>query len=236
MTARRRVTCVDQDRIRTLRDGRQLTVVLNRPDKSNAVDLPLARELVDALKHLHDDVDCALIRAEGRSFCAGGDVGSFAAVSGGVGGAGLGLAVACDIVVCGESTRFRPAYLSLGLTPDSGLSWVLPRYFGRARALDLLLTDGSFTAAEVHAVGFVSRVVPDERVEQEAADVVARLGAGPTVALGRTRRLVRDGVTRPLADQLDAEGVAIAEAAELPEGREGVRALAERRKPEFPRP
>jgi len=260
--------CVDQDRIRTVRDGRQLTAVLNRPDKSNAVDLPLARELVDALKRLHDDVDCALIRAEGRGFCAGGDVGSFAAaeqpgeylaelaavfheairlietspvpvvaaVSGGVGGAGLGLAAACDIVVCGESTRFRPAYLSLGLTPDSGLSWVLPRYFGRARALDLLLTDGSFTAAEAHAVGFVSRVVPDERVEQEAADVIARLGAGPTVALGRTRRLVRDGATRPLADQLDAEGVAIAEAAELPEGREGVRAFTERRKPEFPRP
>lgn len=266
---RRRVSRVDhQDRIRTVRDDRQLIVVLDRPDKSNAVDLPLARELVGAVKQLNDDVDCALFRAEGRSFCAGGDVGSFAAaerpgeylaelaavfheairlvetspvpvvaaVRGGVGGAGLGLVAACDIVVCGESARFRPAYLSLGLTPDSGLSWALPRYFGRARALDLLLTDGAFTAAEAHAVGFVSRVVPDERVEQEAADVLTRLGAGPTAALGRTRRLVRDGVTRPLAEHLDAEGIAIAEAAERPEGREGVRAFTERRQPEFPRP
>lgn len=247
------------------RDGIVRTVVLDRPDKSNAVHLPLARQLLDALVDLDEQTRCVLIRASGDNFCAGGDVAAFAtadkpsaylgelaevfhdvirrierspvpvvaAVQGGVGGAGLGLAVACDIVLCGQSARFRPAYLSLGLTPDAGLSWTLPRYFGQPRALELLLTDGVFTADEAAAAGFVSRVGPDDQLIAEARNVARRIAAGPASALARTRRLVRDGASRSLDEHLDVEAESIAGSADHPDGREGVSAFTTRRAPQF---
>lgn len=155
-------------------------------------------------------------------------------MQGGVGGAGLGLAAACDIVLCGQSARFRPAYASVALSPDAGLSWVLPRSFGRARAMELLLDDGVFTADEARAAGFVSRVVPDAELGPESLRLASRLAAGPTGALARTRRLVRDAAARSLSDQLDAEAAQIAVSADQDEHRAGVRAFVERRRPEFP--
>lgn len=260
------VKCVMEQRwVRVERDGDVRVVVLDRPDKSNAVHLPLARQLLSAVDEFDDQVRCVLIQAAGGNFCAGGDVAAFgaaddpraylaelagvfhqiirrvdrlqvpvvAAVQGGVGGAGLGLVAACDVVLCGQSARFRPAYLSLGITPDAGLSWVLPRYFGQARALDLLLNDGAFTADEAAATGFVSRVVPDDELALYARKTAQHLAAGPTTALARTRRLVRDGANRTLSAHLDAEAESIADAADHPDGREGIRAFLERRNPSF---
>jgi 2-(1,2-epoxy-1,2-dihydrophenyl)acetyl-CoA isomerase len=147
-----------------------MTVTLDRPDKLNALNIPLLQDLLAALESVDAGVRCVLFDAAGTSFCAGGDVGTFlavedpsaylselagianavvraidsspvpvvAAVQGTAGGAGIGLAAACDVVVCGSSSRFRPAYLSLGLSPDVGVSWLLARALGHARALDAL--------------------------------------------------------------------------------------------------
>lgn len=155
-------------------------------------------------------------------------------VRGWAAGAGLSLAACGDLVVCGPSTRFRSAYTSLGLTPDGGMSWILPRVLGPARAMDVLLADRLLTAEEALAAGLVSRVVADEQVDTEAAELARRLAHGPRQALAATRHLVRQGLTRDLDRQLDAEAAQIALAAGRAEGREGVQAYVQRRAPNFP--
>ena len=154
-----------------------------------------------------------------------------AAVRGWAAGAGMSLVLAADIAVAGVSTRLRPAYPAIGLTPDGGLSWTLPRAVGAARARHILLTDRVLDADEALALGLVATVVPDDEVVSEADGLAQRLADGPTRALGRTKRLVRaDG---DLDAHLDAEADAIAESVTDAEGREGVAAFRERRAPRF---
>jgi 2-(1,2-epoxy-1,2-dihydrophenyl)acetyl-CoA isomerase len=156
-----------------------------------------------------------------------------AGVHGEVAGAGIGLLGACDIVVCGRKTKLRPAYGSLGLSPDGGTSWALTRALGAPRALELLLTDGALTAAEAHQAGLVARLVDDERLTEAAVHLAHQVAAGPIRAMVRTRGLVRRAAIRTLEEQLDEEARLIEESAADAEGREGVRAFAEQRRPEF---
>ncbi|WP_222265569.1 enoyl-CoA hydratase/isomerase family protein [Modestobacter marinus] len=156
-----------------------------------------------------------------------------AGVHGEVAGAGIGLLGACDIVVCGRKTRLRPAYGSLGLSPDGGTSWALTRALGAPRALELLLTDGSLTAADAHQAGLVARLVDDERLTDAAVALAHEVAAGPIRAMVRTRGLVRRAAIRTLEEQLDEEARLIEESAADSEGREGVRASAEKRRPDF---
>lgn len=154
-----------------------------------------------------------------------------AAVRGWAAGAGMSLVLAADIAVAGRSTRLRPAYSAIGLSPDGGLTWTLPRAVGSARARHILLTDRVLDASEALALGLVAMVVPDDEVATEAHALAERLADGPTRALGRTKRLVRaDG---DLDAHLDAEADAIAESVADAEGQEGVAAFRERRAPRF---
>lgn len=156
-----------------------------------------------------------------------------AGVRGWVAGAGIGLACAGDVVVCGTSTRMRPAYISLGLSPDGGVSWRLARALGRARALDVLLGDGVLTADEALAGGLVSRVVADDTVDDVAADLARGLADGPTAAMVRIRNLVDHAAHTSLVEQLSLEADAIAVSAREAAGQEGIRAFLERRPPRF---
>jgi len=154
-----------------------------------------------------------------------------AAVRGWAAGAGMSLVLAADIAVAGASMGLRPAYSAIGLSPDGGLTWTLPRAVGAARARHILLTDRVLLAEEALAMGLVATVVPDDQVDTEALGLAQRLADGPTRALSRTKRLVRaDG---DLDAQLDAEADAIAESVSDAEGREGVAAFRERRAPRF---
>jgi 2-(1,2-epoxy-1,2-dihydrophenyl)acetyl-CoA isomerase len=157
-----------------------------------------------------------------------------AAVRGWAAGAGMSLVLAADIAVAGVSTRMRPAYSAIGLSPDGGLTWTLPRAVGAARARHILLTDGVIGADEAREWGLVAAVVPDDEVATEAQALAQRLADGPTRALGRTKRLVRGGHD-DLDAQLDAELDAIAESTADAEGREGVAAFRDRRPPTFHR-
>ncbi|MFD5492992.1 enoyl-CoA hydratase/isomerase family protein [Streptomyces sp. NPDC127091] len=157
-----------------------------------------------------------------------------AAVHGWATGAGMSLACAADITVCGSSARFRPAYPAIGLSPDGGMTWTLPRLIGPARARDLLLTDGVLGADEALRTGLVSRVVADDDVRAEALSVARQLAAKPPQVLARVKALLHEGADRDLFAHLDAEAESIGEAAESPVGREGVRAFIERRPPRFP--
>lgn len=156
-----------------------------------------------------------------------------AGVQGAVAGAAVGLVGACDLVVCARSTKIRPAYGAIGLSPDGGTSWALTRALGAPRALDLMLTNGVLTAAEAHLFGLVGRLVEDDEVHESAVALAHQVAAGPVRAMVRTRALVRKAATRTLDEQLDDEARLIAESAADPEGREGVRAFVEKRTPDF---
>lgn len=156
-----------------------------------------------------------------------------AGVQGAVAGAGIGLIGACDLVVCARTTKIRPAYSALGFSPDGGTSWATARSLGAPRALDLMLTNGSLTAAEAHLTGLVARLVEDEDLRATTEQVAREIATGPIRAMVRTRALVRRAATRTLEEQLDDEAQLIAESAADPEGREGVRAFVERRPPDF---
>jgi 2-(1,2-epoxy-1,2-dihydrophenyl)acetyl-CoA isomerase len=154
-----------------------------------------------------------------------------AGIHGAAAGAGLALACACDLVVAGESTRFRTAYLAIGLTPDGSLSFTLPRLVGIRRALDLMLSNRLFTAAEAEDWGIVSRVVPDADVEAEALALARSLAAGPTRALGAAKRLLR--LETSLETHMEMETRVIAETALGRDSREGIAAFLEKREPNF---
>ncbi|TFV62325.1 enoyl-CoA hydratase [Geodermatophilus sp. DF01-2] len=156
-----------------------------------------------------------------------------AGVHGAVAGAGVGLLGAVDVVVCARSTRIRPAYGAIGFSPDGGTSWTLAHALGPARALELVLTNDTLDAGEAQACGLVAQVVADDDLRNSAAALAHTLAAGPVRAMVRARTLLRRAATRTLEEQLDDEARLIAESAADPEGREGVRAFVEKRRPDF---
>jgi 2-(1,2-epoxy-1,2-dihydrophenyl)acetyl-CoA isomerase len=156
-----------------------------------------------------------------------------AGVQGSVAGAGIGLLGACDLVVCGRSTKLRPASGVPGLSPDGGTSWALTRALGAPRALELLLTDGVLNAADAHTFGLVARLVDDQVLVEQSVALARSMAAGPIRAMVRTRGLVRRAAIRTLEEQLDDEERLIAESAADPESREGVAAVLAERRPDF---
>jgi 2-(1,2-epoxy-1,2-dihydrophenyl)acetyl-CoA isomerase len=125
------------------------------------------------------------------------------------------------------------AYTAIGLTPDGGSTFYLERAIGRQRALDLVLTNRVLSAAEAMQWGLVARVVPDADLRAEADALVASLAAGPTHAFGGAKRLLRSAGTATLADQLGDEAHEITRAGTSHDGKEGVAAFTEKRRPEF---
>lgn len=154
-------------------------------------------------------------------------------VNGPAAGAGMTMAMLGDIALAGQSAHFSLAYGAIGLSPDGGASWLLPRLVGLRRAQELALTNQRIDAEEAARIGLVTRVVPDEELAEETAKLAAQLAAGPTATLGRTRRLLLEGMDRSFEQQLEAELQSIADCARSPHGREGIAAFVEKRKAEF---
>lgn len=128
-----------------------------------------------------------------------------AAVNGVAAGAGMGLALACDLRIVANSARFAPGYIRVGLSPDAGVSWFLPRLVGLGRAMELLLTAREVDAPEAERIGLASMVVPDDQVVQRAAEVAERLAAASPIALALTRRALYRGMDATLDQQLARE-------------------------------
>jgi 2-(1,2-epoxy-1,2-dihydrophenyl)acetyl-CoA isomerase len=156
-----------------------------------------------------------------------------AAVQGSAAGAGMGLVGAADLVVAAASAKFVMAYTGVGLTPDGGSSWFLPRLVGTRRALELALTNRVLGAAEALEWGLVTSVVPDDELLDEGLELAARLAEGPTGAYAGARRLLRAASGASLDEQLAAEVEEIASAVTASDGREGITAFAEKRSPRF---
>lgn len=155
------------------------------------------------------------------------------AVNGPAAGAGLSLALLGDIVIAGRSAHFTAAYTGIGLTPDGGMSWLLPRVVGLRRAQAMILTNQRVDAEQAERIDLVTRMVDDGELAGTVQDMVGRLVAAPTTAVGAARGLLLDGATSSLRDHLDREAEIIARAGGHPEAREGVSAFINRRKPDF---
>jgi 2-(1,2-epoxy-1,2-dihydrophenyl)acetyl-CoA isomerase len=154
-------------------------------------------------------------------------------VHGSAAGAGFSLACSGDIVLAAASATFVLAYRAVGLTPDGSVTWYLPRVVGLRRALDLALTNRAIDAAEAERLGLVSRVVPDDALDDEVEATVADLASGPATALAATKRLLRASGGNALEQQLELETEALAAAAGSSDAEEGIAAFLAKRQPRF---
>jgi 2-(1,2-epoxy-1,2-dihydrophenyl)acetyl-CoA isomerase len=156
-----------------------------------------------------------------------------AAVNGVAAGAGCNLALACDIVIAARSATFVQAFSRIGLVPDCGGTWLLPRLVGTARASALMMLAEPVPADTAVEWGMIWRAVEDDRLMAEAQTLTARLASGPTVALGLIKQALDESGDNDLPGQLDLERDLQIEAAETPDHAEGVRAFLEKRAPVF---
>lgn len=155
------------------------------------------------------------------------------AINGVAAGAGASLAFACDIRIAAEGASFVLAFGRVGLVPDSGATWLLPRLVGASRAAELALTGGALTAVEAERIGLVSRVVPGEVLADEARGLALRLAAGPPVATALTKRALNRSFDATLEEQLEYEAVLQGIAGATADHAEGIAAFVEKRPPTF---
>lgn len=155
------------------------------------------------------------------------------AVNGVAAGAGANIAFACDITIAARSARFIQAFAKIGLVPDSGGTWSLPRLLGEARAKALALTAEPLGAETAADWGLIWRAVDDDKLIEEATALATRLAAGPTRGLGMTKRAIQAAATNSLDQQLDLERDLQREAGRSADYAEGVSAFLQKRKPEF---
>jgi 2-(1,2-epoxy-1,2-dihydrophenyl)acetyl-CoA isomerase len=232
--------------------------VLNAFNKS--MHDALAATLKDARD---PEVRAVVVTGAGRAFCVGQDLTEFreapgdiadrlrgsyhpnihairalekpvlAAVNGPAAGAGLSLAAACDLRVAADSATFIPAFVNIGLVPDSGGTLFIARLLGPARAFEWMTSGRRLTAAEAQQWGLVTEVVDDDRLADRTAEWAAELAAMPTRAIGMTKRLFDAAPTNSLDEQLELEAQLQSAATQTDDFREGVTAFLEKRDPEF---
>jgi 2-(1,2-epoxy-1,2-dihydrophenyl)acetyl-CoA isomerase len=209
------------------------------------------------------EVRAVVLTGAGRGFCVGQDLKEFregagdlgerlrstynenvlalrslekpvlAAVNGPAAGAGLALAAACDLRIAADTATFVPAFITIGLVPDTGATFFLGRLLGYGRAFEWLCSGKRLTAADAHAWRFVTEVVEAGKLAERAASVAAELAALPTRAIGMTKRLLDRAATSTLEEQLELEAQLQAVAAASDDFSEGVAAFLEKRDPRF---
>jgi len=249
--------------VETTREGAVLTITLNRPEKLNAFDDAMHEAFAVALREARaGDMRAVILTGAGRGFCVGQDLAGLrggrdvagllrerynryvlglrtlekpvvAAVNGTAAGAGVSLACACDVRVAADSAIFVPAFVNVGLIPDSGGSWLVPRLVGYARAFEWMCSGRRLSASEAETWGLVSEIAETDRLPARAAELAAELAALPTTAIGMTKRLLHGAATTRLEDQLELEAQLQAASVRSDDFREGVAAFLEKREPRF---
>jgi 2-(1,2-epoxy-1,2-dihydrophenyl)acetyl-CoA isomerase len=242
---------------------------LNRPTASNGMNVEFLKALHEAVLRCHGEprVRAVIITGEGRHFCAGGDVRTFAskgdrlpeylreatawlqiavsalaqlrvpviaAVHGfAAGGGGFGLVCAADFVVAAESAQFMSGAVRVGMAPDAGVSVTLTQLVGLRKAMEILLTNPTLTAAEALEIGLLTKVVPDDALIDTALGLARTLAASAPKAIAATKRLLWSGVGASLEAQLPEEARTVSELSGTADAREGLAAVLERRAPVF---
>jgi 2-(1,2-epoxy-1,2-dihydrophenyl)acetyl-CoA isomerase len=156
-----------------------------------------------------------------------------AAVNGAASGGGCNLALACDLVIAGESARFNQAFIKIGLVPDCGGSFILPRLIGWKRATELMMTGDVVTAGRALEMGMINAVVPDDELLARALAMAEKLAQAPTVAIGRIKELLEASATNDYGGQLELERKVQIQSGLMKDFREGVAAFIEKRPPKF---
>jgi len=156
-----------------------------------------------------------------------------AAVNGVAAGAGANMAFGCDLVLAGESASFLQAFSKIGLLPDCGGTWLLPRLVGRAKALELALLGDKLKAVDAERIGLISRVVPDAELQDAAMAVAQKLAGMPTRALAETRRALDEALKLDFESALKREAALQSQLGFAYDYQEGVAAFMDKRKPEF---
>ena len=239
------------------------TLILNRPDRLNALDEALLDRLPEALERAAGDdaVRVVVVTGAGRAFCAGGDLelmaggvgdlelglrreraaallrempkATIAAVNGVAAGAGFSLALAADLRVAAVSARFTPGFGAVALCGDYGGSYVLPRLVGREQALRLYLLGETWDAATAERRGLVGQVVPDDELESAVTALAERLAAQAPLAVARMKRHFNTAERAGFDDILHLEAEGMIELAGTADFKEGLAAFTDRRPPHF---
>lgn len=156
-----------------------------------------------------------------------------AAVNGAAAGAGAGIAYSCDIRIASDTAKFLQAFIKIGLAPDSGTSFFLPRLVGFAKAMELALTGDDVTSKHAERLGLASKVVPANQLMQEAMGLAKKFAAGPTRGLALTKRALNKSISVDLDEDLQYESYLQDIAAATTDHVEAVKAFFEKRKPIF---
>ncbi len=156
-----------------------------------------------------------------------------ASVQGACAGFGLSLMLGCDLAIGDETAYFTCAYRHIGLTPDGGSTYFLPRLVGTRKAMEIVLLGERFDARQALALGLLNEVVPAGELDVATARLVDKLLSGPALALANAKRLIMQSQSRPLSEQLQAEAVSFAACSATEDFAEGVNAFLEKRTPKF---
>lgn len=181
----------------------------------------------DLAKHLDEEFH-PMVHAIG-----GSAVPVIAAVNGVAAGAGMGLALGCDLRVMAESAYFTSSFTAIGLVPDSGSTWLLPHHVGTSIAMEMALTNRRMPASEALERGLCAAVTPDDAVVERSLEYANKLADMPTDALVSTRRLIYGSSSLTFVEGLEAEKAEQGRLGKTPEHKEGVQAFLEKRKPNF---
>lgn len=238
-------------------------ITLDRPEVMNALNTAMRRELTAALHRARGEARAIVLTGSGRAFCSGQDLGDgaseglnleavlreeyepllqaiytsplpvLAAVNGAAAGAGANLALAADVVIAAQSAAFMQAFTRIGLMPDAGGTWWLPRQVGMARAMGMALFAEKIGAEEAARMGLIWEAVPDVDFEHHWRARAAHLARGPSAAFGAVKKAFHAGLSNPLSAQLALEARLQGELGRSEDFREGVQAFLEKRPPHF---
>lgn len=238
------------------------TLMLNRPQVMNALSTQMRAEITQALNGIATDTRCVVMTGAGAAFCSGQDLGDpsaaadieatlrreyepmlravthcrapvIAAVNGVAAGAGADLALAADVVMAIDSTYFVQAFTKIGLIPDAGGTWIVPRLIGNARAMGAMLFADKIPARQAADWGLIWEALPEDEFVETVQARARQLADGPTSAYLAVRQAVRKSGANDFATQLELEAKLQGEAGRSEDFREGVQAFLQKRKPRF---
>ncbi len=249
-----------------LKEGAIATVQLNRPQKKNALNSELRREMEETLRLIERDTSLKVVIVTGGEeiFCAGADIGEIkeattaeanykharefqllfdqieslpqpviAAVSGYALGGGCELALACDIRIASEGARFGLPEIKIGAFPGGGGTQRLPRLIGAAKAKEMIFTGDPISADQALSLGLVAKVVPKDKLTEEAKGLAAKLAVLPRLAMEASKRVINKGLEMNLSSGLELEARCFGNLATSHDLKEGILAFLEKRKPNF---
>lgn len=243
-----------------------LKITLNRPDRFNAFNVQMHKELGEAFKNAakDDEVRSVILTGAGKAFCSGQDLKEvkdnpdtsladrlrdnynpnilrirnlekpiICAINGVAAGAGMSLALACDLRIASDSMTMVQAFVNVGLVPDTGSTWVLPRLLGYHKAFEICSTGRPIKADEALKLNLIDEIVEHDKLEQFTTELAMKYAAAPTKSIGAIKRAMNKASGVSLEEALDYEAYLQEILGKTEDYREGVAAFNEKRKPRF---